>query len=90
VTERDEFEYTVRCRARIADGCLEGEPTTALFGEDLPMAADGSYEVNELQIGTVVCDPCFELLRPLTPSRRGYTRELDAALAAWRESHGNQ
>jgi len=75
--------HTIRCRAQVADGCLDGEPTSRQFGdpdEDLPMSEDGTWEVDD-GVETIVCDPCYVALMPLTPSGAGLRDELPAAIA---------
>lgn len=67
--------YTIKCRARITDRCLDGEPTKRQFGDDLPMSEDGLFDGE-----TIVCDACYVKLIPMTPSGQGLIEELDEAI----------
>lgn len=70
---------TIYCRAQICAECLDGKPTAdQFFGEDLPQWEDGTYREFD---SSIVCDPCYVKLIPLTPSGQGLTNELDAAIA---------
>ena len=75
---------TITCRARVSAGCLNGFAVTAQFGEDLPLSEDGTY-IPDSAGGTIVCDPCYIRLMPLTPSGMGLNKELDDAIATLRE-----
>ena len=75
------MSHLVACRAQSTARCLHGQPTTEAFGEDLPLAEDGTFDA---LTATIVCDPCYVRLMPLTPSGRGLHHELDAAIAAAR------
>lgn len=74
--------HTINCRAQICDDCLDGKPTAVqFFGEDLPLTEDGTFRGFDKSI---VCDPCYVKLVPLTPSGHGLVHELDEATAkAW-------
>lgn len=69
------MSHRIRCRARIAGRCLDGQPTRAQFGDDLSMRADGTYDGE-----SIVCDACYMQLMPFTASGRGLYDELDAAI----------
>lgn len=66
----------IRCRAQISERCLDGHPTRMQFGDDLPMAEDGTYDGQ-----SIVCDACYVQLMPLTPSGAALNDELPAAIA---------
>jgi len=68
--------HIISCRARVASSCLDGQPTRKQFGDNLPMAEDGTYDG-----ASIVCDACYIALMPLTPSGRGLNHELGAAIA---------
>ncbi len=73
--------HVVSCRARTSSSCLHLQPTLHAFGEDLPLNEDRTFD------GTsIVCDPCYVALMPLTPSRIGLIDELPAAIARARRS----
>jgi hypothetical protein len=67
--------YTISCRAQVVPECYHGAPTRKQFAEDLPQSEDGTYDGS-----TIVCDPCYIALMPLTPSGRGQHHELPAAI----------
>ena len=68
--------HVIRCRAQVVIACLDGQPTSRqFFGDDLPMDEDGTFDGE-----TLVCDPCYVALMPLTPSGKGLHHELDAAI----------
>lgn len=65
---------TIVCRARVSKDCLTGQPMTVEAEMDF-MYEDGTYD------GTsIVCDPCYVMLMPFTPSGQGLNSELDAAI----------
>lgn len=72
-------DHRVVCRAQTHSRCLDGQPTRHAFGEDLPLAEDGTFDGE-----SIVCDPCYIGLMPLTPSGNGLLAELPAAIAAVR------
>lgn len=74
--------HTIACRARVGAGCYDGRPTAVQFGDDLPLDSDGTYDGS-----TIVCDACYVLLIPRTPSGQGLHHELDAAIAAMRAAN---
>lgn len=81
----------ITCRAQITAKCLDGKPTAAqFFGDDLPMTEDGTF----LAAGppgtmdSIICDPCYVKLMPLTPSGRGLHHELTAAIDFARKHGG--
>ncbi len=80
---------TIRCRAKIAGGCADGDTTTMAWGEDLSIMEDGTF-VSDGNGGTVICDACYIRLMPLTPSGRGLNHELASALAKFRENTAGQ
>lgn len=65
----------IRCRAKVTAECLDGKPSWRQFGEDLPLSEDGTFDGS-----TIVCDPCYIRLMPLTPSGQGLHHELDDAI----------
>ena len=67
----------IACRGRIAKACLNGQPEEVAFEEG--MSEDGTFDGQ-----SIVCDPCYVALMPLTPSGRGLLAELPAAIAAAR------
>lgn len=69
------------CRANVAPDCYDGRPAKGLYPDDDP-AEDGTYDRH----GTVVCDACYVLLMPLTPSGQGLNSELPAAIERFRRS----
>lgn len=76
--------HIIRCRAKVDPACYNGKPTsTQFFGEDEPMTEDGTY-LTDSEGGSIVCDPCYIKLMPLTPSGRALNNELPAAIAAAR------
>lgn len=74
----------INCRARIANGCLNGKPVDFIYDDDNPVSGDGTYRVIA-GCGTVICDACYVALYPYTPSGRGLLHELDDAIKAARE-----
>jgi hypothetical protein len=80
------------CRAKVSAGCFDGQPTARqFFGDDLPQDEDGTYQPSEVDAergdpakGTIVCDPCYIALMPLTPSGKGLNSELPEAIEAAR------
>jgi hypothetical protein len=72
--------YIIVCRARVDPECYHGQPTAVQFlDENLPMTEDGTYE-NDGEGGSVVCDPCYIRVAPLTPSGRALLHELPEAI----------
>lgn len=78
---------TIQCRAQISPGCNHGEPYNIASGDpDAIPADDGTWDGQ-----TIICDPCYVTLMPLTPSGRGLTHELPNAIALARaEMKGQQ
>lgn len=77
--------HIIHCRVRIDPDCYHGHLTVFQFGEDLPLSHDSTYREctnDDLPIpgGTIICDACYCALIPLTPSGRGLSHELDAAI----------
>ncbi len=73
-------EHYIRCRAKISPACYDGKPTsTQFFGEDEPLTGDGTW-LRDDKGGTIVCDPCYLGLMPLTPSGRALNHELPDAI----------
>lgn len=72
----------INCRAQVHPDCLDGKPSaTQFFGEDLTLDEDGTYRSFD---NSIVCDPCYIHIMPLTPSGQGLMGELDAAISrAW-------
>ena len=84
------MSYSIVCRARLSEACLHGSATAAQFGEDLPMASDRTYLPPEDLLGdaaggSIVCDSCYVLALPFTPSGRGRLEELSAAIELYAE-----
>lgn len=69
-------DQIIVCRARVSERCLQGKPMSTMVGEPGSMAEDGTYDGS-----SIVCDSCYVALMPLTPSGRGLTHELPAAIA---------
>jgi hypothetical protein len=67
--------HIIKCRAKVTDLCFDGEPTKRQFGEDLPMSDDGLWDGE-----TIICDPCYMKLIPMTASGMGLKHELDEAI----------
>lgn len=68
------------CRARVSAACLHEQPTAGQFGEDGPLSEDGTFD------GTsIVCDPCYIALMPLTPSGQALNHELPDAISQARK-----
>jgi hypothetical protein len=63
------------CRARIAGSCLDGRQMSEELGYEGTMADDGTYDGE-----SIVCDPCYLVLLPFTPSGAGLTHELNPAI----------
>lgn len=62
----------IKCRAKVAQHCLDGKPAAEQFGEDLPLTADGTY-----RMGTIICDPCYAKVTLASPTGRDLLHELD-------------
>ena len=84
--EEELMPYAIRCRAKVVANCLDGAPTRRQFLEDLPMTEDGTWEADEHGEETIVCDPCYVALMPLTPSGQGLLEELPASIERARAS----
>jgi hypothetical protein len=69
--------YRITCRARVAPNCLNGQPTSRQFGADIPMSNDNTYEDHTQSI---VCDPCYVMIVPMTPSGKGLLYELEPVI----------
>jgi hypothetical protein len=80
------MSHTICCRAKVSDDCLDGQPTRVQFGKNLPMSEDGTYEPGSDDPGSIVCDACYTLLTPFTPSQQALSEELPDAIALLRES----
>lgn len=67
----------VTCRAQVSENCLHGKPDSSEGG----WWEDGTYaETPDHPEGSIVCDPCYIVLMPLTPSGKGLTDELPEAI----------
>ena len=73
------------CRAQISPHCLNGRSVAEHYEKPLYELDDGTYEPASM---SVVCDPCYVDLMPLTPSGQALTHELDGAIAHAREYPG--
>jgi hypothetical protein len=69
----------IKCRAKVAAGCLDG--TAGFYADDVSWTDDGTFDGE-----TVVCDECYCAVMPRTPSGRGLSHELDAAIATTQEA----
>jgi hypothetical protein len=69
----------LRCRAQVVDACKDGELSSTV-GFDYRMGEDGTWDGR-----SVVCDPCFVALMPLTPSGLSLNEELPFAIAVARD-----
>lgn len=68
--------HTIKCRAKLSNICLDGQPTTKQFeGQDLPLSEDGTFDGD-----TIVCDPCFIVIMPYSPSGRALRPEIEEAI----------
>lgn len=66
----------IKCRAKLSPRCLDGEASGAQFGgENLPLHEDGTFDGE-----TIVCDPCYVILVPMSPSGAGLKHELDETI----------
>lgn len=70
--------YRITCRARVSEDCLDGEPTSRQFGEDISMSNDNTYE--DGGGGSIVCDACYVKIVPMTPSGKGLLYELEPVI----------
>jgi hypothetical protein len=86
-------QHVITCRAKVAMGCLDGEPTAKqFFGQDLPMSEDGTFVIGPVEqddgemvvMESIVCDSCYLYLMPRTPSGKALNHELPAAIEAVR------
>ena len=71
------------CRAKIAEGCLNGRPSAEQFGEDLPLDEDSTFDGE-----SIVCDVCYIALMPFTQSSRALHHEIDDAIKQARKAMG--
>lgn len=69
----------IRCRARIADACLNGRDEL-IVSKDFKMQDDGTWDGQ-----SIVCDPCYAALMPHTASGKALQEEIPAAIAKLRE-----
>ena len=71
----------LRCRAQVSDACRHGTPSClASWDSEYTMEEDGTWWGQ-----SVVCDPCYIMLMPLTPSGQGLNSELPFAIALARD-----
>jgi hypothetical protein len=68
-------EHRIVCRAKVSDECYDGKPTSVQFEDDEPMSADGTFDGR-----SIVCDACYTMLIPLTPSGSALNEELPEAI----------
>lgn len=86
--------HVIKCRAQLAEDCYHGSPTRRQFGENLPMSEDGTFSDREAdaegQFGTatIVCDACYSMLQPFTPSGSALEHELTTAIHHVRDEMG--
>lgn len=69
----------IRCRARIADECLNGRDEL-IVAVGFKMQDDGTWDGE-----TIVCDPCYAALMPHTESGKALQEEIPAAIAKLRQ-----
>jgi len=72
--------HVVRCRAKIAGGCLDGDTTTEAFGEDVSIMNDSTFVMDD-DGGTIVCDACLVRLTPILGTLTASNDEISSALA---------
>lgn len=78
----------INCRAQVAKGCYDGQPESLVYGDGNPITDDGTWQKDGCGCETIICDACYLLLCQYTPSGRGLSHELDAALQACLERNG--
>ena len=73
------------CRAQVAPDCLNGRPIEECgYEKPLYELEDGTYESVSM---SVVCNPCYVDLMPLTPSGQALLHELDTAIKHVHDGH---
>jgi hypothetical protein len=79
---------TIRCRAKLGADCFDGSPMSRQMPGDAPqtpedpalmMAEDGTYDGE-----SIVCDPCYVKLCPLTQSGAALHDEIPEAIDLYR------
>lgn len=88
------FPDFVRCRAEVAADCIANDyrdgniPTLENPGTEMEIdhTDDGLFHTHD---GTIVCMPCYCVLMEYTPSGRGLTPEIPAAIDHVRQLNRN-
>jgi hypothetical protein len=67
----------IKCRSKVSEHCYDGKPVGEIYGEDVPISEDGTWDGE-----SVVCDACYlDLGAPginvNSPEARSYGSRLE-------------